>query len=70
MREGWNKPKPDVIPRATAWPPATALGITFFAWGFVTSLIVLGIGLALFTVSLAGWIGEMRHGRRSDETAQ
>jgi hypothetical protein len=60
-REGWNIPKPDHIPRPTAWPAAMALGVTFFAWGFVTSPIVLGVGLAVFALSLAGWIGEIRH---------
>jgi hypothetical protein len=60
-RVGWNVPKPDRIPRPTAWPPAMALGITCFAWGFVTSPVVLGIGLAVFALSLAGWIGEIRH---------
>ena len=62
-REGWNVPKPDVIPRPTAWPPAMALGITLLAWGLVTSPVVLGVGVALFAVSLVGWIAEIRHER-------
>ena len=62
-RPGWNRPKPDVIPRGTPWPASMALAITFFTWGLVTSPIVLGIGFVLFAVSLAGWIGEMRHER-------
>ena len=62
-RDGWNEAKPAVIPRGTPWPAAMAMGITFFCWGFVTSPIVLGIGVALFVVALAGWIGEMRHER-------
>jgi uncharacterized membrane protein len=63
-RVGWNLPKPEYIPRPTAWPPAMALGITFFAWGLVTSPIVVAIGLVLLVISLAGWIGEIRHERR------
>ena len=63
LREGWNEAKPAVIPRGTPWPPAMAMGITFFAWGFVTSPVILGIGGALFVVALYGWIGEMRHER-------
>ena len=47
-REGWSAPKPEHIPRPTAWPAGLALGITFFAWGLITSPIVLGVGLALF----------------------
>jgi hypothetical protein len=65
-RTGWNRPRPERIPRPTAWPPALALGITFFAWGLVTSPVVLGVGLVLFTLSLAGWIGEIRHEQRTE----
>ena len=60
-RAGWNKPKPDLIPHSTPWPAALALGITFFAWGLITSPVVLGVGLLLFSLSLAGWIVEIRH---------
>jgi hypothetical protein len=63
-RKGWNTAKPEHIPRPTPWPAAMALGITFFAWGLVTSPVVLGMGLVLFIISLAGWIGEIRHERR------
>jgi hypothetical protein len=63
-KTGWNTPLPAEIPRPTAWPPAMALGIAFFGWGFVTSPIVLGVGASLFLLSLAGWIAEIRHERR------
>ena len=55
------KPKPDTIPRPTYFPVGLAFGITLLLWGFVTSPVVLGMGLLVFIVSLAGWIGEMRH---------
>jgi hypothetical protein len=61
--EDWNKPRPDVIPRPTYFPASMAFGITLFLWGFVTSPVVLGVGLVVFAFSLAGWIGEMRHER-------
>ena len=61
QRKGWNKPKPDVIPRSTAWPAAMAVVGMLLAWGLITSPVVLGVGVALFAVSLAGWIGEIRH---------
>jgi hypothetical protein len=41
-----------------------ALGITFLVWGLVTSLIITGVGVALFAVALAGWIRDIRHERR------
>jgi hypothetical protein len=65
-REGYARPKPDVIPRPTPWPAGLALAITFVAWGLVTSPVVLGVGVVLFAVSLGGWIGEIRHERRQD----
>jgi len=55
-----------MIPRSTAWPAAMALGITFLAWGLVTSPVVLGVGIALLVLSLSGWIGEIRNeGRKA-----
>ncbi|MEO9233479.1 MAG: hypothetical protein ABI421_09115 [Polyangiaceae bacterium] len=60
-RDEWNAPRPVNIPRSTAWPLGTASGIMLFAWGFVSSPIVLGVGVVLLAVSLYGWIGEIRH---------
>ena len=57
----WNLPKPEHIPRPTAWPAGVALGITLFFWGIITSLVVLAMGVAVLIVCLYGWIGEMRH---------
>jgi hypothetical protein len=65
-REGWNVPRPATIPRPTAWPAGLALGVTILAWGLVTSLIMVSVGLAVVVVCLAGWIGEMRHERRQE----
>ena len=64
-RAGWSKPRPDLIPRATAWPAAMALGVTFLAWGLITSPVVLGVGLLLLTIALFGWIAEIRHEHRA-----
>jgi hypothetical protein len=38
-----------------------ALGIMLFAWGLITSPVLLAAGLTLAALSLAGWIGEIRH---------
>jgi hypothetical protein len=40
-----------------------ALAITLLVWGLVTSLIITGVGLALFAVAMAGWIRDVRHER-------
>lgn len=57
----WNAAKPDVIPRPTYAPAAMASGITLLLWGIVTSPVLLGAGGVVMTLSLIGWIGEMRH---------
>jgi hypothetical protein len=59
--DDWNEPKPAVIPRPTYFPAAMAFGLTFLLWGLVTSPVLLLVGLLVVVVSLAGWIGEMRH---------
>jgi hypothetical protein len=60
-KEGWSRPLPEELPRPTYWPVVMAMGITFLAWGLVTSVLVSGVGLVLFAMALAGWIGEIRH---------
>ena len=57
----WSAARPEIIPRSTAWPAGLAFGITFLMWGFITSLVLILVGLAVVVVSLVGWIGEMRH---------
>jgi hypothetical protein len=51
------------LPEPGVWPVTLALGITFLVWGLVTSLIITGVGVALFAVALAGWIRDIRHER-------
>jgi hypothetical protein len=63
MREGWNTPQPEHVPRPTSWPAGMALGITLLGWGIIASPILLGMGLLVFVASLVGWIGEIRHDR-------
>jgi hypothetical protein len=53
-------PRPALAARPTFYPAALALGITFTLGGFITSWLMFGVGVVLFAVSLAGWIGEMR----------
>ena len=63
---GWNQPRPEKLPEPTAWPVALALGVTFILWGFVSSLIVSGVGVALFATAMAGWVREIRHEREQE----
>jgi hypothetical protein len=38
------------------------LGITFIAWGIISSYLITAAGLLLFVVAIAGWTGELLHG--------
>jgi hypothetical protein len=59
----WTSLPPAKLPEPGVWPATLALAITFLVWGLVTSLIITGVGLALFAVALAGWIRDIRHER-------
>jgi hypothetical protein len=52
---------PEIMPDSTYWPLALAFGTALFLWGFLTSLILSGVGILCLTVSLAGWIGEINN---------
>jgi len=39
------------------------MGTTLIFWSFITSWVILLVGLGLFTAALAGWIAEIRHER-------
>ena len=60
---GWRVPQPEELPEPCVWPVTLALGITFLVWGLVISLIITGVGVALFAVPIAGWIRDIRHER-------
>ncbi len=69
---GWHKPLPEHLPKAAYWPAIMALGITFMLWGLAvgfnevvsTIVILVLIGLILFSLALAGWIGDLRDERK------
>ena len=60
---GWTVLPPEKPPKPGVWPVTLALAITLLVWGLVTSLIITGVGLALFAVAMAGWIRDIRHER-------
>ncbi len=63
---GWNQPRPEKLPEPTPWPAAVALAVTLILWGFVSSFIISGVGLALFIAALAGWVAAIRHERNQE----
>ena len=68
LKPGWSRPQPTVLPRPTYWPVIMALGITFLAWGVITTWITLTLGAVLFVLSLAGWIGDIRNEQQREES--
>jgi hypothetical protein len=52
---------PEIIPDSTYWPLSLAFGITFLFLGFLTSLMLSGVGLVIMAISLSGWIQELNN---------
>ncbi len=63
---GWEPLPLEHLPQPNYFPAGMALGTTFIFWGFVTSWVILVVGLGLFAAALAGWISEIRHEERND----
>ena len=61
---GWQPLPHEHLPRPTYFPAGLAMGTTFIFWGFITSAVVLLVGIGLFSDSLAGWLTEIHHERR------
>ena len=55
------KAEPEHIPAPTVWPATMALGVTFIAFGVVTTWIMSIPGWILLFFSTAGWIEDMRN---------
>jgi hypothetical protein len=65
--KGWTPLPPEHLPPPTFWPAGLALGITLLFWGLVSSWVILGAGVGLLALALAGWIKELRHERKRHE---
>jgi|SwirhisoilCB2_FD_contig_31_4999725_length_303_multi_3_in_0_out_0_1 hypothetical protein len=66
LRPGWHRAPPEHLPRPTYWPVVMALGIAFTGWGLISTPLLSVVGLLLFGLALAGWIGEMWDEHRAD----
>ena len=63
--DSWSEPRPQNIPRPTYSPAVLALAIVCLLWGTVTTYLISLLGVILFVIGLAGWIGELRHEHES-----
>jgi hypothetical protein len=63
--EDWGIARPEKPSAPTLYPAALSLAATLLVWGLISSLIVTAFGLVLFAVTLAGWIKDIRHERKS-----
>jgi hypothetical protein len=55
------KAQPQHLPSPTVWPATLALGVTFMAFGVLTSFIMSIPGVILFLFGTAGWIEDLRN---------
>ncbi len=65
MPPDWTRLPEEHLPAPTFWPAGFGLGITLIFWGLISSWVVFAVGLILFVGSLAGWITEIHHERRT-----
>ena len=63
-------PSRSTFRQPTYWPVVLAGGIIFLLWGLITTPIISLVGLGLFILALAGWIGAIRHGEESSANAR
>ncbi len=64
LRPGWTRLPHTHVPRPTFYPAGLALGTALIFLSLITSVVVLIVGVSLFSVSLSGWIYEIRHERK------
>ncbi len=58
---GWHVPHPTRLPVPTYAPAMTAFGIVFIALGAVTVWPLSVVGVVIFVLAIAKWIGELLH---------
>ena len=55
-----STPRPNRLPPPTYTPAIVGAGIVLVAWGAVTILAIVALGVLLLGVGLAGWIAALR----------
>jgi hypothetical protein len=57
--EGWNIPKPEVIPLPTYWPFVLSFGATLAGFGVLTSYLISVVGIVICILAVVKWVGEL-----------
>jgi hypothetical protein len=53
-------PRPEKLPSPTYTPAVVAVAIMLIAWGAVTTLALVMLGVLLLIVGVWGWMAEIR----------
>lgn len=56
-----HRAKPVHLPEPTYWPFFLAIGITFIAWGLISTWVITTGGVIVVIIALVGWINILRH---------
>ncbi len=59
VKPGWFSLPLEILPNPTYWPVVLGLGLVFGVFGLVTNFIFSLVGIVLFILGIAGWIGDM-----------
>ena len=57
--DGWHLPKPEVLTPPSYWPLVVGFGSALIGFGVLTSYYISLVGLAVFVLGIAKWIGEL-----------
>ncbi len=67
--QAWSQALPARLPRRTYTPAVVSLGLVLLLWGLITSPILIGAGIGLVGVGVAGWIEELQSEGRDERHA-
>lgn len=67
VKPGWFSLPLENLPHPTYWPVVLGLGLIFGVFGVVTSFVFSLVGIFLFILGLAGWIGDMWNEQEQSE---
>jgi hypothetical protein len=60
MQTHESTPRPARLPAPTYTPAIVALALVVMAWGAVTTIALVVLGVVLLAVGVAGWMMELR----------